>query len=135
MKSQKQIISITQEAKEAILNLMQHNKDCLGIRLKVKPGGCSGYKYVIEYASNKLPFEIEMLLDDTDDLRDESKELQTELGARNNTSKKILFIDPKAVMYIINTTMDYKKDAFSEGFVFLNPNESEKCGCGKSFAV
>jgi iron-sulfur cluster assembly protein len=46
-----------------------------------------------------------------------------------------VYIDPKAVMYLLGTSMDYKKDKFSSSFVFNNPNETERCGCGESFKI
>ena len=50
--------------------------------------------------------------------------------------KKVLrLIDPKAIMYLLGTEMDYKKEKFSSQFIFKNPNETERCGCGESFKV
>ena len=46
-----------------------------------------------------------------------------------------LFIDPSAIIYLIGTVMDYKKDEFSSSFIFKNPNETERCGCGESFKI
>ena len=46
-----------------------------------------------------------------------------------------VFIDPKAIMYLLGTKMDYKEDKFSSSFVFNNPNETERCGCGESFKI
>jgi iron-sulfur cluster assembly protein len=46
-----------------------------------------------------------------------------------------VYIDPKAIMYLLGTTMDYKKEKFSSSFVFNNPNETERCGCGESFKI
>ena len=46
-----------------------------------------------------------------------------------------VFIDPSAIIYLIGTVMDYKKDEFSSSFVFNNPNETERCGCGESFKI
>ena len=56
---------------------------------------------------------------------------------RSNRGKgdKKFFIDPKAIMYLLGTEMDYKKDKFSSQFIFKNPNETERCGCGESFKV
>ncbi|CAF0761163.1 unnamed protein product [Didymodactylos carnosus] len=74
--------------------------------------GCSGIEYYIEYADEKNKF-------------DEVVEVQ---------NVKIL-IDPKALMYLIGSIMDYVEDKFKTGFAFTNPNEKGSCGCGKSFSV
>ena len=50
-------------------------------------------------------------------------------------SNKFVIIDPKAIMYLLGTEMDYKKEKFSSQFVFKNPNETERCGCGESFKI
>ena len=54
--------------------------------------------------------------------------------SKENGVEKVL-IDPKAVMYLLGTEMDYKKEKFSSSFVFNNPNETERCGCGESFKI
>ena len=46
-----------------------------------------------------------------------------------------IFIDPAAIMFLLGSTMDFKSDKFKSGFVFMNPNETERCGCGESFSV
>jgi iron-sulfur cluster assembly protein len=87
-------------------------KASIGIRVKVKQGGCSGWSYAIEYADTQEKFDEVIECD----------------GVR-------VLIDPKAMMYIIGSEMDYSSDTFKSGFVFRNPNETSKCGCGKSFSV
>ena len=87
-------------------------KDSLGVRVGVKSGGCAGMSYVMEYAKDK-------------NLNDELIE---------DKGVKVL-IDPKAIMYLLGTEMDYKKEEFSSSFVFNNPNETERCGCGESFKI
>lgn len=107
------ILRISDNAAKQIKHLLQkRDKESLGIRVNIKSGGCSGFKYVIEYASHSNPFE-EMVQD-----KDVS-----------------VFIDPKAIMYLIGSTMDFVVEKFQSGFVFINPNEKESCGCGKSFNV
>ena len=112
----KDFIQITDKAKSQIKFLLaQRGKESLGIRVGVKKGGCSGLAYVIEYADEDIQkFEESIELDDT--------------------GKKVI-IDPKAVMYLLGTIMDYKKEKLAEGFVFSNPNEKGRCGCGESFHV
>jgi iron-sulfur cluster assembly protein len=83
-----------------------------GIRVGVKNGGCAGMSYTMEYAEAFDP-------------RDEVVE---DKGVR-------LFIDPKAVLFLIGTEMDYRFDKLSAGFVFNNPNQTSACGCGESVAI
>ena len=111
--AEKQIITISHNAAEKIKALIDM-RGCasFGIRVSVKSGGCSGFSYIVEYADNQRPFE----------------ELVENNGVR-------ILVDPKAIMYIIGSEMDYIEDQFKSGFVFSNPNEKAKCGCGKSFNV
>jgi len=109
----KQIITVTKQASDKIHDLINsRGSESFGIRVGVKTGGCSGLSYVIEYADEKRPFE----------------EVVEDKGVR-------ILIDPKAIMYVIGSEMDYTEDKFKSGFVFVNPNEKAKCGCGKSFNV
>lgn len=108
----KQIITITDKAIKMMTHLLENQKDVIGIRVNVRSGGCSGFAYVIEYA--KFVSKYDEVID---------------LG-----SFKVL-IDYKASMYLIGTEMDYVDDTFKSGFVFNNPNETGKCGCGKSFSM
>jgi iron-sulfur cluster assembly protein len=110
---QKQILTISDNAALQIKLLIEHkNSQPEGIRINIKSGGCSGFKYVIEYADKQNPYE----------------EIICEKGVK-------VFIDPKAIMYLIGSEMDYVSEKFKSGFVFTNPNEKESCGCGKSFNV
>ncbi len=107
------IIEISDRAAEQVKNLLtQRGKDSLGIRVGVKKGGCSGLSYTIEYADEKNKYD----------------EVVEEKGVR-------VLIDPKAVMYLIGTKMEYMEEKFKSGFVFTNPNEKGRCGCGESFHV
>ncbi len=109
----KQIISLSDNAADRIKEIMSNaEKNSLGVRIGVKSGGCAGMSYVMEYA-NKI---------------DPSDELIEDKGVK-------VFIDPGAIMYLLGTEMDYKKEEFSSSFVFNNPNETERCGCGESFKV
>jgi iron-sulfur cluster assembly protein len=110
---QKQILTISDNAALQIKRLIeQKNSQPEGIRINIKSGGCSGFKYVIEYADKQNPYE----------------EIVCEKGVK-------VFIDPKVIMYLIGSEMDYVSEKFKSGFVFTNPNEKESCGCGKSFNV
>ena len=83
-----------------------------GIRVGVKNGGCAGMSYTMEYAEALDP-------------RDEIVE---DKGVR-------VLIDPKAVLFLLGTEMDYRVDKLSSGFVFNNPNQTSACGCGESVAI
>jgi iron-sulfur cluster assembly protein len=109
-----EIITISQSALERVEYLLSQKNDenICGIRVGVKKGGCSGFEYVIEYASEIGKYD--------------------EIVEKNGVK---IVIDPKAVMYLIGTTMDYVEEKIKSGFVFINPNEKGRCGCGESFHV
>ena len=108
-----QIIKLSDNAAARIKEIMSSTeKSFVGVRVGVKSGGCAGMSYVMEYAKKIDP----------------NDEIIEEKGVK-------LFIEPAAVMYLLGTEMDYKKEEFSSSFVFNNPNESERCGCGESFKV
>jgi iron-sulfur cluster assembly protein len=83
-----------------------------GIRVGVQNGGCAGMSYTMEYA----------------DAADPRDEIVDDKGVR-------LFIEPKAVLFLLGTEMDYRVDKFSSGFVFNNPNQTSACGCGESVSI
>ena len=108
-----QIIKLSDNAVIKIKEIMSKAKSStIGVRIGVKSGGCAGMSYIMEYANDKKPNE----------------EIIEEKGVK-------VLIDPKAVMYLLGTEMDYKKEKFSSQFVFKNPNETERCGCGESFKI
>ena len=107
------IIKLSDNAANRIKEIMSSaEKDALGVRVSVKSGGCAGMSYVMEYAKEKNP----------------NDEVIEDKGVK-------VLIDPKAIMYLLGTEMDYKKGELSSTFVFKNPNETERCGCGESFKV
>ena len=109
----KQIISLSENAAGRIKEIMSSaEKDSIGVRVGVKSGGCAGMSYVLEYAKETKP----------------NDEVIEDKGVK-------VFIDPAAVIYLLGTEMDYKKEEFSSSFVFNNPNETERCGCGESFKI
>ena len=109
----KQIISLSENAANRIKEIMSKaEKDSLGVRVGVKSGGCAGMSYIMEYTKEIKP----------------SDEVIEDKGVK-------LFIDPGAIMYLLGTEMDYKEDKFASSFVFNNPNETERCGCGESFKI
>ena len=105
------VMHFTDKAIEFIKNSVETEK-CLGIRIDVVSGGCSGMTYEINFVK-----EID------------SADLQTE----ENGVK--IFIAPKAVMFISGMTLDYVTSPMGGNLVFQNPNAKSKCGCGKSFSV
>jgi iron-sulfur cluster assembly protein len=110
----KQAITVTPEAAlQAEKLIASRGKPTVGIRIGVRTRGCSGLSYTIEYADDVKPFE--------------------EVVTVNDHLKVI--IDPKAVMFLLGTTMIYQEDKFKSGFEFVNPNEKGRCGCGESFTV
>jgi iron-sulfur cluster assembly accessory protein len=105
------LITLTESAAERVRRLMaSSDKPVLGLRVGVKTRGCSGLSYFVEYAEDQKRFE----------------------DAVEDKGVKI-FIDPTAVMFLIGSQMDYVEDKFQTGFVFTNPNEKGRCGCGESF--
>ncbi len=111
-------IQITQNAARRIRYLLaQRGKASAGIKVGVRSGGCSGLAYTIEYADEIGPYDEVV-----------------DYAADDEAQFKVL-IDPKAIMYIIGTNMDFVEEKMKSGFVFVNPNEKGRCGCGESFHV
>tara|TARA_Y100001958_G_C21153161_1_gene488794 strand:- start:597 stop:929 length:333 start_codon:yes stop_codon:yes gene_type:complete len=109
----RKILTLSTNAAERIKEIMSSaDNKTIGVRVGVKSGGCAGMSYIMEYAEDIKPNE----------------EIVEEKGVK-------VLIDPKAIMYLLGTEMDYKKEKFSSQFVFKNPNETERCGCGESFKV
>ncbi len=107
------IIKLSNNAASRLKEIMSGaEKDALGVRVSIKSGGCAGMSYVMEYSKKINP----------------NDEVIEDKGVK-------VFIDSAAVMYLLGTEMDYKKEEFSSSFVFNNPNETERCGCGESFKV
>ena len=108
-----QIIKLTDNAAARIKEIMSKaDNKTIGVRVGVKSGGCAGMSYMMEYAKEAK----------------KNEEVIEDKGVK-------VFIDANAIMYLLGTEMDYKKDKFSSQFVFKNPNETERCGCGESFKV
>ena len=107
------IIKLTDNAALRIKEIMANaEKDYIGVRVSVKSGGCAGMSYVMEYTKEANP----------------NDEIIEDKGVT-------VFVDSAAIIYLLGTEMDYKKEEFSSSFVFNNPNETERCGCGESFKV
>jgi iron-sulfur cluster assembly protein len=105
-----QVIRLTDAAADRIKYVMANaTSEIVGVRVGVKNGGCAGMAYTMEYAEKVAPAD----------------ELIEDKGVR-------VLIDPKAVLFLIGTEMDYKTDKLSAQFVFNNPNQTSACGCGES---
>ena len=108
-----QVIKLSDNAANRIKEIMSKpESSAIGVRVGVKSGGCAGMSYVMEYAKEAK----------------KNEEIIEDKGVK-------VFIDSNAIMYLLGTEMDYKTDKFSSQFVFKNPNETERCGCGESFKV
>ena len=108
-----QVIKLSENAAKRIKEIMSKaDNTTIGVRVGVESGGCAGMSYIMEYAKEIKP----------------SEEIIEDKGVK-------VLIDPNAIMYLLGTEMDYKKEKFSSQFVFKNPNETERCGCGESFKI
>ncbi len=106
-------LMITDAAAAQVRALLdKRGKPSVGIRIGVRTKGCSGLSYTLEYADEVNKFD----------------EVVEDKGVR-------VLIDPKAVMFVLGTEMDFKAEKMQSGFVFNNPNEKGRCGCGESFHV
>jgi iron-sulfur cluster assembly protein len=92
--------------------LAASDRPIAGVRVGVKNGGCAGMEYTMDYAEEHGP----------------NDEVLEESGVT-------LFIDPKAVLFLLGTVMDFKIEKLKSGFVFENPNQTSACGCGESVAI
>jgi iron-sulfur cluster assembly protein len=107
------VMQLTDAAAERVKALLaKRGKPSVGVRVGIRTKGCSGLSYTIEYADEKGKFD----------------EVVADKGVT-------VLIDPKAVMFLIGTKMDYVEEKMKAGFTFVNPNEKARCGCGESFHV
>jgi len=105
-----QVMKLTERAAERIKAILaDKGAGTAGLRIGIKKGGCAGMEYTLEWAAEQRPFD----------------EVVEQGGAK-------VLIDPKAVMYLLGTEMDYRVDKLSSQFVFSNPNQTGACGCGES---
>ena len=106
------MITITENAAKYINSYLTKRGKGLGVRLGVKTSGCSGMAYTLEFVD----------------------EIQPEDQVFEQNGVKV-FIDPKSMVYLDGTQVDFAKEGLQEGFKFENPNAKESCGCGESFHV
>jgi iron-sulfur cluster assembly protein len=107
------VVSLTEAAAERVREIMgKAEKPFMGLRVGVKNGGCAGQEYTLEYA------ETANLLD----------EVVEDKGVT-------ILVEPKAVLFLIGTVIDYDVNRLAAKFVFRNPNETDACGCGESVTI
>jgi iron-sulfur cluster assembly protein len=107
------VVSLTEAAAEQVKAIMARaDKPCVGLRVGVKQGGCAGQEYVLSYAEEIGPID----------------EVINDKGVT-------ILIEPKAVLYLVGTVIDYETTALASKFVFINPNETDACGCGESVTI
>lgn len=105
-------ITLTESAAERISTFLENRGKGVALRLGVKTTGCSGMAYVLEFAD----------------------QAETEDEIFEDKGIKVL-VDPKSLIYLDGTELDYGKEGLNEGFKFNNPNVKDSCGCGESFTV
>ena len=105
-------ITLTEAAVKHVKSFLDNRGKGVGLRLAVKTTGCSGMAYVLEFADEVSP---------------EDKVFEQE-GIQ-------VIVDPKSLVYLDGTELDYAKEGLNEGFKFNNPNVKGECGCGESFTV
>ena len=106
-------MSLTDTAAERVKAMLaSRGKPSLGVRIGIRSKGCSGLCYTLEFADQKEPLD----------------EVLKDKGVT-------ILIDPKATLFILGTEMDFVEEELQSGFVFRNPNEKGRCGCGESFHV
>jgi iron-sulfur cluster assembly protein len=104
------VISLTDAAAKRVKDIIaKADRPIAGVRVGVKNGGCAGMTYTMEYAEDVA----------------KTDEVVEDKGVR-------VLIDPKAVLFLLGTEMDYKSDKMAAQFVFNNPNQTSACGCGES---
>ena len=113
MTETKELITLTDAAKNRVKEIIKKGtKKNSGIRIVIDNTGCSGHSYKIDYAKDRNDGDEVKLIDNIK-----------------------IFIDASAIMYILGSKIDYIDNGMESGFVFSNPNEKGRCGCGESFSV
>lgn len=108
-----QVVSLTESAAARVREIVENSDErFIGLRVGVKNGGCAGMSYTMDYAEDVLP----------------SDEVVEDKGVT-------VLIDPKAVLFLLGTEMDFQTSKLSSGFVFNNPNQTSACGCGESVSI
>lgn len=105
-------ITLTETAAQRVQSFLQNRGKGIGLRLGVKTSGCSGMAYILEFAD----------------------EIQAGDTVFEDRGVKVI-VDPKSLIYLDGTELDFTKEGLNEGFKFNNPNEKDRCGCGESFTI
>lgn len=105
-------ITLTEKAANHVSNYIARRGKGVGLRLGVRTTGCSGLAYTLEFADEAAPHD----------------------NAFESHGVKV-FVDPKSLVYLDGTELDYTREGLNEGFKFNNPNVKDECGCGESFNV
>ena len=106
-------ITLTSTAQDRVAELMSKAPEgAVGVKLSTPRRGCSGLAYSVDYVTDEQPFD---------------EKIETAAGT--------FYVDGASVLYLIGSTMDWREDDFTAGFVFENPNAKGSCGCGESFTV
>ena len=108
----KQPLTLTVSALDKVTSMLTGKEGVKGIRIGTRTKGCNGLSYTLTFAYAEEPMDEVIRFEDFN-----------------------IYIDPKAILFILGTEMDYKVTDLEEGFVFQNPNEKGRCGCGESFHV
>ena len=112
-RSRPKVVTLTDAAAKRVRAIMESSdKAFAGLRVGVKNGGCAGMSYTMEHAENIEVFE----------------EVVEDKGVR-------VLIDPKAILFLLGTELDFQTTKLSSSFVFNNPNQTSACGCGESVAI
>ena len=112
-RERQKVIRLSDAAAARIHDIMAKSEGrVIGVRVGVKNGGCAGMSYTMDYAENQGPLD----------------EVVEDKGVR-------ILVDPKAVMFLVGTEMDFKRDKLAQRFIFVNPNQTEACGCGESVVI
>ena len=107
------VVTLTDAAASRVRDIVSRSdKPIVGLRVGVKNGGCAGMSYTMEYADEVRP----------------SDEVVEDKGVK-------VLIDPKAILFLLGTEMDFQSTKLSSTFVFNNPNQTSACGCGESVAI
>ena len=107
------VVTLTEAAAERVRDIMgKAEKPYAGLRVGVKNGGCAGQEYVLEYADSAGPLD----------------EVVEDKGVT-------ILVEPKAILFLLGTVIDYEVSKLAAKFVFRNPNETDACGCGESVTI
>ena len=107
------VVTLTDAAAARVREILERSDGAhLGLRVGVKTGGCAGQEYTLEYAAERQPLD----------------EVVEDKGVT-------ILVEPKAVLFLVGSVIDYEATKLSAKFVFRNPNETDACGCGESVTI